>query len=416
MAQKRAYFLYPWSLEDRKQYFDYHLPFPVSEFKRRGESVKQKMREDKVDAVLLFGDSRQYGLVRWITNFYPQLGQSMVFITMDDENPILLTTASAHGEPMHSFVPESWVPDVRCGLFHNLPGGEHPTLLSLCIDAIKEKKLTKGIIGVASLGMLTYDLFKGMKEALPDVRWQDWSRSYAQVRAVKTQLEIETMERGAESVDAAFEAAFNAAKPGVSELEIAGILEYTARKNGINAVNNLFDTIVCSGPRAALKNGNPTERKLRKGDALFIDISMQYKGYAMDVSASHCIDAQPNKEQLALFETAAQMTEAMVANAKPGMPAKQMMAITREVAEQNGMGEWYCDYLCGHGIGACLLEFPYFDPESEDILVENMTFAVEPMVVHPVHGTGCVERMCAVGKDGGRLLSKLTFRPWTMAW
>lgn len=412
--KKRAYFLYPWDFEGREQYLN--LPFPMSEYERRVNAIKKKIKEDKIDAVFIYGDVRQYGFIRWLTHFYAQLGQSMTVQTLDGD-PILLTTASAHGEPMHSFVPETWVRDVRCGLFHNVPSDEdYPTLLSLCKDVIKEKKLTKGKIGVAGLNLLTYDFFTGLKESFPDIKWQDWGRSYEQVRAVKTDLELEVMRRGAEAIDAGFEAAFRAAKPGVTELEVAGELEYVARKGGVDAVNNLFDTRVCSGPRSALKNANPTERRLQKGDAIYIDISAQYKGYILDVSTSHCVDAEPSKEQLPLFETAAQMTEAMIANAKPGARAEDMVEIVRDVAVKNGQKKWFIDYICGHGIGAAQLEIPHFSIGSEDVLAENMTFSLEPMVVHPVHGTGCIERMCMVGKDGGRLLSKLTLRPWTVKW
>jgi Xaa-Pro aminopeptidase/Xaa-Pro dipeptidase len=266
------------------------------------------------------------------------------------------------------------------------------------------------------MNLLTYDLFSGLKEAFPGVKWIDWNRSYQEIRAVKNDLELEVITRGAEAMDAAFEAAFRAAKPGVTELEVAGALEYEARKKGIDAVNNLFDTRVCSGPRCALKNANPTERKLQKGDAIYIDTSAQYKGYILDVSTSNCVDAEPNKDQAPLFETAAQMTEAMIANAKPGARAEGMVEIVRDVAKKNGQSKWFIDYICGHGIGAAQLEIPHFNTGSQDVLAENMTFSLEPMVVHPVHGTGCIERMCAVGKTGGRLLSKFPLRPWTVKW
>jgi len=413
MAKKRVYFMYPWNWEDRKQYLN--LPFPMSEYERRIKTVRRKMEEDKVDAIFLYGDVRQYGFIRWLTNFYPQLGQSVAVLALEGD-PILVTSATAHGEPMHSFIPETWVRDVRAGLFHDLPGEDHPTVLSLLKELIPEKKLTQARIGVVGLPLLTYDLFAGLKQSFSKVKWLDWGRSYELVRAVKSDLELEVIERGAGAVDAGFEAALKAAKPGVTELEVAGVLEYGMRKAGIDTVSNLFDTRVCSGPRSALKNANPTDRKLQKGDALFMDISAQYRGYCLDVSTSHIVDAEPTKEQLTLFETAAQMTEAMITNAKPGTRAEDMVEITRAVAGENGLGKYFIEYIVGHGIGAAQLEIPHFNLGSEDVLAENMTFSLEPMVVHPVHGTGTVERMCAVGRDGGRLLSKLTLRPWTKKW
>jgi len=106
----------------------------------------------------------------------------------------------------------------------------------------------------------------------------------------------------------------------------------------------------------------------------------------------------------------------MITNAKPGTRAEDMVEFLRAVAEKNGQCKWFIEYICGHGIGAAQLEMPHFYIGSQNVLAENMTFPLEPMVVHPVHGTGCIERMCVVGRDGGRLLSKLTLRPWAVKW
>ncbi len=413
MARKRTYFMYSWDWEARKQYLN--LPFPMSEYERRINAVKNRMEEDKVNALFLYGDVRQYGYIRYLTNFYPQLGQSMAVLPLDG-GPILVSTASAHGEPMHSFIPETWVQDVRMGLFMDLPTEDYPTLLSRLKEVITEKKLSQAKIGVVGLGMLTYNVFAALKEAFPKAKWIDWGRPYELIRSVKSDLELSVMERGAAAVDAAFEAALKAAKPGVTELEIAGVLEHEMRRGGIEVVSNLFDTRVCSGSRSALKNANPTTRKLQKGDALFMDISAQYHGYCLDVSTSHVVDAEPTKEQLSLFETAAQMTETMIAYCKPGTLARDLVKVTRAVAEQNGQGKNFIEYIVGHGMGTVQLEVPRFNPDSEDVLAEGMVFSLEPMVVDPVHGTGTIERMGAIGPSGGRLLSKLTLRPWTEEW
>ena len=413
MAKKRVYFMYPWDYESRKHYLN--LPFPMSEYERRIEAVRRKMQEDKIDAIFLYGDVRQYGYIRWLTNFFPQLGESVVVLTLQD-GPTLVTSSTAHGEPMHSFIPETWVRDVRCGLFHSLPTEDYPAFPSLLEEVVRETKLTRARIGVVGLPLLTYNLFVRLKQSFPEVEWLDWGRSYGLLRAVKTDLELEILKRGALGVDAGYEAALKAAKPGVTELEVAGALEHGMRKAGIETVSNLFDTRVGSGPRSALKNANPTDRKLQRGDSLYIDISAQYHGYCLDVSTSHVVDAEPTKEQLSLFETAAQMTEAMIAACKPGTRAGDLVEITRAVAEKNGEGKYFIEYIVGHGLGATQVETPVFSPGSEEVLAENMTFALEPMVVHPVHGTGTIERMCAVGANGGRLLSELMLRPWTKKW
>jgi Xaa-Pro aminopeptidase len=110
------------------------------------------------------------------------------------------------------------------------------------------------------------------------------------------------------------------------------------------------------------------------------------------------------------------MTEAMIAASKSGTPARDLVEVTRRVARENSQEQNFIEYIVGHGLGTSQVEMPHFNPETEDILAEGMVFALEPMLVDPVHGTGTIERMCAVGPMAGRLLSKLTLRPWTASW
>lgn len=413
MSENRTYFLYPWDWEERKQY--YNPWFPKEEYDRRVRVVNHQAIEEKLDAVFLYGDVRQYGYIRWLTQFYPQLGQSMVIQLVDGE-PIIVSSAAVHGEPMHSYIPETWVKDIRIGLFMDLPVSEHPTFLSCLIDLINEKKLHNSRIGVVGLNLLTYEILYKLKCIFPRIEWCDWTNSYEKLRAVKTPAELEIYKKGAEAIDRAFEAALHAAKPGVSELEIAGILEYMMRKGGVDVVSNLFDTRVVSGYRTPLKNGNPTERRLEQGDALYMDVSAQMKGLCLDVSTSHVVGSTPNKEQLALFETAAQMSEAIIEAARPGVPAREMVNIARNVAKKNGQEKNFIEYFVSHGLGATQVEIPHFTKDSSDILKEGMVFALEPMLVDPIIGTGTIERMCTIGKNGGEVLSKLTMRPWTIDW
>ncbi len=407
-----AYFKYPWKWEDRTQYLE--LPFPMSEYERRIAAVKAEMEKDRLDCLLIVGDVRERGNIRYLSNFYALLGHSILILPLDDE-PVLVTSAAAHGEPMHSFVPETWVKDVRAALFHDLPP-DPPTVLGRTREVLVEKHLSRARIGIVGWHLLGYDYFSGLKQSFPGIEWSDWLRPYELVKAVKSELELKVMERAAEAADAGMRAAFEAAKPGVTELEVAGAFEYGMRKAGIETVAYLFDTRVCSGPRSPLKNGNPTSRRLQPGDMIFMDISATYHGYVVDAATSSVVGGDPTKEQLSLLETAARMTETLVASSKPGTPVPDLVEAVRNVAEEMGEGSTFIDYIVGHGLGCSQLEVPHCHPNSPDVLAAGMVFSLEPMVVCPIRGTGTIERVCAVETSGGRLLSKFPLRPWTLSW
>jgi Xaa-Pro aminopeptidase len=386
----------------------------MSEYDQRVATIKRQMEKSKLDALMILGDVRERGNIRYLTNFYAQLGHSAVILPLNAD-PILATSAAAHGEPLHSYVYETWVRDIRGALYRAFPPNP-PTVWQRVKEILTEKKLTHARIGIVGWQLLGYDFFVNLKQAFPQVEWIEWLRSYELLKAVKSPLELDLYEHAGKAIDAAFSAALAAAKPGVTELEVAGVLEHKMRLGGIETVAYLFDTRVCSGPRAALKNGNPTSRKLERGDMLFMDISATYHGYALDGATSTVVDAEPTKEQLPLLETAALMTEALLAASKDGTQASELVERARAVAVENGQGRNFIEFLVGHGLGCSQVEVPHCHSNSEDVLAEGMVYAMEPMVVDRVLGTGTVERICCCGKKGGRLLTSLPFRVWEIKW
>ena len=113
-----TYFNYPWDLKSRLPYME--LPFPMSEYQRRLTLLRSAMEREDVDCLLIPGDVRERGNVRWLTNFYPLLGDTIVVFAREG-NPIIVTTAAVHGEPMHSYIYDTWVPDIRPALGSMLP-------------------------------------------------------------------------------------------------------------------------------------------------------------------------------------------------------------------------------------------------------------------------------------------------------
>ena len=68
----------------------------------------------------------------------------------------------------------------------------------------------------------------------------------------------------------------------MSEMEIAGRLEYLMRKKGASGPS--FDTIIGSGYRSALPHGVASEKKIEEGDVIVMDFGCQYQGYCSDIT------------------------------------------------------------------------------------------------------------------------------------
>jgi Xaa-Pro aminopeptidase len=101
------------------------------------------------------------------------------------------------------------------------------------------------------------------------------------VRNIKDSSEISTIRSAASISTQALEQTLPYIKPGVTESELAGMLDFQIRKLG---ARNSFETIIAFGPNASRPHHQPSKRKLKKRDTVLIDFGAKYKGYCSDIT------------------------------------------------------------------------------------------------------------------------------------
>ena len=94
--------------------------------------------------------------------------------------------------------------------------------------------------------------------------WKSTERVVEQFRQIKDPSEIATLRDAAARLSEVADAAFGAIRPGVSERQVAGAIETAMRRAGYE--RQAFDTIVASGPNAALPHYRAGARILQPGD------------------------------------------------------------------------------------------------------------------------------------------------------
>jgi Xaa-Pro aminopeptidase len=104
-------------------------------------------------------------------------------------------------------------------------------------------------------------------------------------RRAKDAVELERMRRAVAATAPAFAVARDMVRPGVSEREIQIELEATFFRNGGD--RTAYGTIVAAGSNAAVLHFNPTDRRLRPGDALLIDAGAEIGRYVSDVTRTY---------------------------------------------------------------------------------------------------------------------------------
>ncbi|MGD9186283.1 MAG: Xaa-Pro peptidase family protein, partial [Desulfobacterales bacterium] len=103
-----------------------------------------------------------------------------------------------------------------------------------------------------------------------------------QLRIKKSETEIATLRSALSLAETAFSECVKKIKPGMTEKELAWIMEKKMREAGAEGLS--FPTIVASGPNSALPHAIPGDRPIRAGEPLLFDWGARLDGYCSDIS------------------------------------------------------------------------------------------------------------------------------------
>jgi Xaa-Pro aminopeptidase len=241
-------------------------------------------------------------------------------------------------------------------------------------------------IGVIQVGFeaahLTVARHEWMRRALSsrgaDVRLRSTERVVEQLRLIKDAAEIEALRDAASRINAVAEAGFAAVRPGVSERTVAAALESAMRAAGYERM--AFDTIVASGPNAALPHHRAGDRVLTLGDVVVLDFGGVLDGYCCDLTRTVSV-GPPSAEAVRVHAAVRDAQQAAIAAVRPGIEASRVDDAARNVLAERGLGEAF-GHGTGHGLGLDVHEEPRITRPRTDVppvpLEAGMVFTIEP--------------------------------------
>jgi Xaa-Pro aminopeptidase len=233
-------------------------------------------------------------------------------------------------------------------------------------------------------------------------RWRATSDLVERLRASKDPGEVAAIRGAATLAGEALEAALAQVRVGMSELEIAGILEGHLRRLG--SEGHPFPTIVASGPRTALPHAHSSRRMVAAGEWLLLDFGAEVDGYCADITRTVVVGNRADERQRMLYELvqAAQLRARV--GIRAGMAGCAADALARELIEARGFGEAFGHSL-GHGIGLEVHEAPRLSKTNPEPLPADAVVTIEPGVYLPGQGGVRIEDDVHLGSDGPVLLS-----------
>jgi Xaa-Pro aminopeptidase len=222
------------------------------------------------------------------------------------------------------------------------------------------------------------------------------------LRMRKTPAEVQALREAGEAIDRVHVKVPGWLRPGVTEREVGATIAEAILGEGHVQVDFV---IVGSGPNAASPHHEVSDRVLRSGDVVVVDIGgTMPSGYCSDCTRTYAIGAPP-PEFTSYYSVLKDAQDKACEAVRPGIAAEDIDRTARDLIKEAGYGEWFI-HRTGHGIGLESHEDPYI-VEGNDIALEpGMSFSVEPGIYPGPHGAR-IEDIVVCTDDGYERLNNV---------
>lgn len=356
----------------------YEPDFPANEFELRFKKLKELMRSNNLNAVLVTEEANltYFAGFRKMTPLGTKIRSYLLqFCLLPlDGDPVLLLPLMDRGNA-ESW---SWIEDRR---FFNT---EDP--LAMVADLLSEMSLDGGRLGM-EIGMnMRVDLYtedyQSLKKRLPNVNFIDASSIIWELRSVKSDLEIECLQKSCDIAQAAMLSGLQSIRIGMTEKELLTQLYKGGLDAGAADLPLKLYFWIRSGPsRYLMRDSRPSaKKKLERGDLVVIDGGVGYKGYMSDFIRNACL-GQPDREQRKMYDLAMESQTAALQNIRAGNNAADPSIKSLEVFKAGGYGANLFSKQIAHGIGLEIHEFPFITTDSSSTIFKTgNVLCVEPFI------------------------------------
>ena len=336
------------------------IHFKKDEFKERQSKVINELKNQGLDALLMFRQESMY----WLTG-YDTFGfvffQCLILTTKGDL--ILLTRAPDLRQAQNTSI----INDIRIWVDKDKsnPANELKNILS-------ELGLEKSILGVEyeAYGLTGRNAIRLNSSLNNFATLHDKSELISHFRAVKSPSEIAYVKKAADLADKAMEAAWINAHAGVNESKILAEMQGAIFNGGGDYSANEF--IIGSGKNALLCRYQSEKRNLDKIDQLSIEWAGTYKHYHSAMFRTIPI-GEVNDKQKKMYDACVETLKACESKLKPGAAAGEIFDVHAKTFDKLGYKNSRMN-ACGYSLGAL------FAPNWMDW---PMLYTGNPYVIQP---------------------------------
>lgn len=353
------------------------LHFTKEEFASRLELVKARMKEEKLDALLLFAQESMY----WLTG-YDTFGYCFFqcLVVKADGQMVLMTRSADLRQARHTSIIEDiriWVDRTNAD-----PAQDLKNLLmdlDLLGARIGVEYDTHGLTGLNARRLDNQLTSFGTSV--------DASYIISKLRLIKSPAEIEYAEKAAALSDDALDAALAMVGPGASEADILAAMQGAIFAGGGDYPANEF--ILGSGADALLCRYKAGRRNLDATDQLTLEWAGVFAHYHAPMMRT-VIVGQPTERQKELYAACRDAIEAIEADLVTGNTFGTVFDTHARIMDERGLAKHRLN-ACGYSVGARFspswMEHQMFHSGNPEPILPGMTLFVHMIIMDSETGT-----------------------------
>ena len=239
------------------------------------------------------------------------------------------------------------------------------------------KTVTNLIDGCSVIGLdynnLYHNDFLAIKSVI-NAEIIDISANIIEIRSIKSHNEIKVITKAIEISDIAFEKTLASISEGITERELATVLETEMLFAGADSI--AFDSIVAFNSNSANPHWRKSDTKLINGSVVLMDFGACIDGYNSDITRTIAFGKCP-KEFEDIYQIVLDANSYARDNIMSRMLCSKADNLAREHIEKFGYGEYFLHSL-GHGVGIEVHEYPRLSKYAVGSLESGMIATVEP--------------------------------------
>ena len=384
---------------------------PATELEYRCNKLQEHMLAESLDAVIIVQNADLFyftGTVQSGNLYVPSSGQPLFMVRKD--------AGRARMESgLKEVMPFSSLKDI-------------PAILARYGYPVPKR------IGL-ELDVLPVNFYERYRTIYPGADFYDATPLIRKVRMIKSHYEIHLMKDAADQVDQVYRRAREVIRVGMTDLDVAAELEYTARKNGHQGLIRMrgFNSDVCygqifSGTDSAVPayadsplggmGLNPSFgqgaglKRIEPNEPVIIDFAGCVDGYLSDQTRVFSVGMVSDRLRRA-YDDMMEIQALMMRVAEVGISWGALYDICLKCAVEMGYAESFMGAkgsqvsFIGHGLGVEMDEYPFIARGFHQMSLEvGMAFAFEPKVVFPGEGAIGIENTFYLSNEG---LKRLTY-------